>query len=68
MYEGIIKIMSETEGLSLEAVEARAVAGVPLRRPNEPDDIADMVVFLASSRSRNITGQSFNVDGGLIPD
>jgi len=68
MYEGIIKIMSETEGLSLEAVEARAVAGVPLRRPNEPDDIADMVVFLASPRSRNITGQSFNVDGGLIPD
>jgi NAD(P)-dependent dehydrogenase (short-subunit alcohol dehydrogenase family) len=68
MYEGIIKLMSEAEGLSIEAVEARAVAGVPLRRPNEPDDIADMVVFLASSRSRNITGQSFNVDGGLIPD
>jgi NAD(P)-dependent dehydrogenase (short-subunit alcohol dehydrogenase family) len=68
MYEGIIKIMSETEGLSLEAVEARAVATVPLRRPNEPDDIANMVVFLASPQSRNITGQSFNVDGGLIPD
>jgi 3-oxoacyl-[acyl-carrier protein] reductase len=41
---------------------------VPLGRANEPEDIADMVVFLASPGSRNITGQSFNVDGGLIPD
>lgn len=68
MLEGIIRTMAETEGLSIEAVEARTVASVPLRRPNEPDDIADMVVFLASRRARNITGQSFNVDGGLIPD
>jgi NAD(P)-dependent dehydrogenase (short-subunit alcohol dehydrogenase family) len=68
LYEEIVKVMSQTEGLSIEAVEARAVAGVPLRRPNEPEDIADMVVFLASPRARNITGQSYNVDGGLIPD
>jgi len=27
-----------------------------------------MVVFLASAGARNITGQSFNVDGGLVPD
>ncbi|MFN3746485.1 MAG: SDR family NAD(P)-dependent oxidoreductase [Hyphomicrobiaceae bacterium] len=68
MYDEIVKVMSQAEGLSIEAVEARAVAGVPLRRPNEPEDIADMVVFLASPRARNITGQSYNVDGGLIPD
>jgi len=68
LYEQIVKVMSESEGLSIEAVEARAVAGVPLRRANEPEDIADMIVFLASARARNVTGQSFNVDGGLIPD
>ncbi len=68
LYEEIVKVMSQNEGLSIEAVEARAVAGVPLRRANEPEDIADMVVFLASPRARNITGQSYNVDGGLIPD
>lgn len=68
LYEQIVKVMSETEGLSIEAVEARAVASVPLRRPNEPEDIADMIVFLASARARNVSGQSFNVDGGLIPD
>ena len=41
---------------------------IPLKRANDPEDIAAMVVFLASPGARNITGQSFNVDGGLIPD
>ena len=68
LYKEIVRVMSETEGLSIESVEQRAVANVPLRRPNEPEDIAAMVVFLASSGARNIAGQSFNVDGGLIPD
>jgi len=40
---------------------------VPLGRFNDPDDIASMVIFLSSLGARNITGQSFNVDGGLIP-
>jgi NAD(P)-dependent dehydrogenase (short-subunit alcohol dehydrogenase family) len=68
LYQEIVRVMSEKEGLTIEAVEKRAVAGVPLGRANEPEDIADMVVFLASPQSRNVTGQSFNVDGGLIPD
>ena len=41
---------------------------IPLKRANDPEDIAAMVVFLASPGARNITGQSFNVDGGIIPD
>ena len=40
---------------------------VPLGRFNEPNDIAEMVLFLSSNESQNISGQSFNVDGGLIP-
>jgi NAD(P)-dependent dehydrogenase (short-subunit alcohol dehydrogenase family) len=35
-------------------------------RPNDPEDIAAMAVFLAGSGARNITGQAFNVDGGLV--
>lgn len=68
LYQKMVEVMAEREGLTVEAVEARAVSEIPLRRVNEPEDIAEMVVFLASPGSRNITGQSFNVDGGLVPD
>ena len=68
LYKEIVRVMAEKERLSIEEVEKRAVSTVPLRRANEPEDIAAMVVFLASPGARNITGQSFNVDGGLIPD
>jgi NAD(P)-dependent dehydrogenase (short-subunit alcohol dehydrogenase family) len=39
---------------------------VPLGRWQTPEDIANMVVFLASSRARNVTGQTINVDGGFV--
>ena len=39
---------------------------VPIKRINAPEDIAAMAVFLASPGARNITGQSYNVDGGLV--
>jgi NAD(P)-dependent dehydrogenase (short-subunit alcohol dehydrogenase family) len=41
---------------------------IPLKRSNQPSDIAATVAFLASDDARNITGQSFNVDGGLVWD
>ena len=43
------------------------VRDIPLKRPNDPEDIAAMVIFLSSNGARNITGQSYNIDGGLIP-
>jgi NAD(P)-dependent dehydrogenase (short-subunit alcohol dehydrogenase family) len=48
-----------------EFVEWRA-GGVPLGRAGQPDEVADAVCFLASSAARYITGQSINVDGGLV--
>ncbi|MFZ3577183.1 SDR family oxidoreductase [Virgibacillus sp. DJP39] len=38
--------------------------GVPLREMGEPDDIANMVVFLSSQEAKFITGQSLSVNGG----
>jgi NAD(P)-dependent dehydrogenase (short-subunit alcohol dehydrogenase family) len=67
MWREINRIVAEKEGRSPEEVEASKLETVPIRRANEPEDIADMVVFLASPNSRNVTGQAFNVDGGLVP-
>jgi NAD(P)-dependent dehydrogenase (short-subunit alcohol dehydrogenase family) len=39
---------------------------VPLGRWQEQDDVAAMVVFLASKRAKNVTGQTINVDGGMV--
>jgi NAD(P)-dependent dehydrogenase (short-subunit alcohol dehydrogenase family) len=39
--------------------------GIPLRRPETPEDVANAVAFLASSDSDYMTGQAINVDGGL---
>jgi NAD(P)-dependent dehydrogenase (short-subunit alcohol dehydrogenase family) len=41
---------------------------IPLGRANETADVAALVAFLVSDDARNITGQSLNVDGGLIFD
>ena len=50
--------------LSDEVVEKRLTAS-PLRRLGEVNDIADAVLWLASDRSRFVTGQSIAVDGGI---
>jgi NAD(P)-dependent dehydrogenase (short-subunit alcohol dehydrogenase family) len=44
--------------------KAGLVAGVPLQRVGEPDEIANAIVFLASSNSSFTTGQVLSVDGG----
>ena len=44
--------------------KAGLVAGVPLQRAGEPDEIANAIVFLASDKSSFTTGQVLWVDGG----
>ncbi len=63
-----LRVRAQQEGVTLEEMERRRADVIPLKRANDPEDIAAMAVFLASPGARNITGQSFNVDGGLIPD
>ena len=57
---------SEQLGVPEEDLLSRSVASIPIGRPNDPEDIAAMAVFLAGPGARNITGQAFNVDGGLV--
>lgn len=63
-----LQVRAQQEGVTIAEMEQRRAALIPLKRANDPEDIAAAVVFLASPGARNITGQSLNVDGGLILD
>lgn len=54
-----------TAVLNEKQVEAMQ-ATIPLKRLGEPEDIAKAVVFLASDDANYITGQTLNVDGGMV--
>lgn len=60
---------AERSGQEPDAVRQQMVEGfgVPTGRMGHPDDVAALVVFLASPRATYLTGSQFVVDGGLIP-
>ena len=68
LYETIQNEIVAKRGISVEEAQRRMDASIPLGRSNAPDDIANMACFLASSEADNITGQSYNVEGGLVWD
>lgn len=48
-----------------EAVKQDLLQRIPLKRFGKPEEVAELIVFLASDRASYITGQAFNVNGGL---
>jgi NAD(P)-dependent dehydrogenase (short-subunit alcohol dehydrogenase family) len=67
LVDGLLETRARERGIGRDEALDRAARPIPIGRLNEPADIAAMAVFLASPGARNITGQAFNVDGGLVP-
>jgi NAD(P)-dependent dehydrogenase (short-subunit alcohol dehydrogenase family) len=68
MQEREIVWEGELRGMTPDAVRAEYVTLTPLGRIEEPEDVADVVKFLASDAARFMTGQGINVTGGVRMD
>ncbi len=67
--EGVAATVAKASGVDIETARKQVVAsqgGFTTGRFTRPDEVADLVLFLASDRSGNITGADFVIDGGLI--
>jgi NAD(P)-dependent dehydrogenase (short-subunit alcohol dehydrogenase family) len=59
------EIATEMTGIATEDAYATSRPGNPIGRPGHVNEVASVIVFLASPRSSYVTGSSFTVDGGL---
>ena len=66
MWEQIDREWGALHGWGPREAWKRRIAGIPLGRPETPDDVAGLVAFLASRDSDYLTGQAINIDGGLV--
>jgi len=66
MWEQIDREWGALHGWEPREAWKRRIAGIPLGRPETPDDVAGVIAFLASADSDYMTGQAIKVDGGMV--
>ena len=66
LWAGIDADWAEIEGWQLGEAWKRRIVGIPLGRPEKPDDVAGVVSFLSGRDSDYMTGQAIHIDGGLV--
>ena len=62
-----VKAEAQLAGITLEEARARAVARIPMGRLAQPEEIARVVVFMASDQASYVTGTTLAMDGGHNP-
>jgi meso-butanediol dehydrogenase/(S,S)-butanediol dehydrogenase/diacetyl reductase len=68
MWDKILAVRTERHGLPRKQLFDNLLKQVPPGRPQDPDDVAKVVLFLSSEVFQNIAGEAINVNGGLRMD
>ncbi len=68
MWEKMLDNLYRIEGRNREEIFQEWCEPILLKRPQTPEDIASVVLFLSSEVSKNITGEAVSVNGGLRMD
>jgi NAD(P)-dependent dehydrogenase (short-subunit alcohol dehydrogenase family) len=66
----MIAEIAQGSGISEDAARQRIMdmlGGIPIGRPGRPEEVAELVAFLASDRGAFISGADYIVDGGTMP-
>jgi len=64
---GVAATVSRATGAKARDVQSQAAQQTVTGRFSRPEEIADLVLILASDRTANVTGADITIDGGLIP-
>ena len=68
--QAMFRRLAESRGVDERAARQAVVdmiGGIPLGRPGRPEEVAELVAFLASDRAASIHGADYVIDGGTIP-
>src|SRR5256885_577952 len=69
--QGLIARLAESAGTDAETAREglmESLGGIPIGRPGRPEEVAELVAFLASNRAASIHGSEYVIDGGTVPD
>ena len=67
MWDLIDETITSRSGQPKGSFKAQMIAGIPIGRVEDPMDLANMVVYLASDDASYVTGQALNCCGGRVP-